>query len=249
MDIKGKLSLNGGKIRTDADGEIFARSLHTVKGSYNVNRGYDSPAQDWIVTSAIDSLGNATFESVFGQALEAAFQVTSGSAGFIVNREDHGTNTLDFSGITFRDDGGEVKGMWSSTSGDFLTQGNQTVLGVKNAVVSTKTAGRRKLYCDESTEIYFFDRRQGKLANGRATVTLDELYLQIVTIDDDHPMLVQITLTGDCNGVYISEKTAASFTVRELMNGTSNASFDWEVAAKRKGYEDNRLESFTIERE
>ncbi len=56
-------------------------------------------------------------------------------------------------------------------------------------------------------------------------------------------MRVQVTLTGDCNGVYVSEKTATGFTVRELRGGASNATFDWEVAAKRKGYEDVRLES------
>ena len=50
-------------------------------------------------------------------------------------------------------------------------------------------------------------------------------------------MRVQVTLTGDCNGVCVSEKTATGFTVAELRGGASNAIFDWEVAAKRKGYE------------
>jgi hypothetical protein len=36
--------------------------------------------------------------------------------------------------------------------------------------------------------------------------------------------------------------------VRELRGGTSNATFDWEVAAKRKGYEDVRLETVVTER-
>jgi len=52
---------------------------------------------------------------------------------------------------------------------------------------------------------------------------------------------VPVTLTSECNGMYAAEKTATSFTVRELRGGTSNATFDWEVAAKRKGYEDVRL--------
>jgi hypothetical protein len=56
--------------------------------------------------------------------------------------------------------------------------------------------------------------------------------------------MVQITLTGDCNGVFVTEKTGEGFTVRELMGGTSNATFDWEVAAKRRGYETVRMERF-----
>jgi hypothetical protein len=51
---------------------------------------------------------------------------------------------------------------------------------------------------------------------------------------------VQLALTGDCNGVCVAEKTATGFTVRELRGGTSNATFDWEVAAKRKDYEEVR---------
>ena len=37
-----------------------------------------------------------------------------------------------------------------------------------------------------------------------------------------------------------------SFTVKELMGGYSSATFDWEVAAKRKGCEDERLEPLTL---
>jgi hypothetical protein len=44
----------------------------------------------------------------------------------------------------------------------------------------------------------------------------------------------------------VAEKTATGFTVRELRGGASNATFDWEVAAKRKGYEDVRLEPAEI---
>ena len=57
-------------------------------------------------------------------------------------------------------------------------------------------------------------------------------------------MIVQITLTADCRGLFVSDQTAASFTVKELMGGTSNATFNWEVCAKRKGYESVRMEPF-----
>jgi hypothetical protein len=119
--------------------------------------------------------------------------------------------------------------------------GNVTVAGAKSAVVATASHGARTLYADESAEVYFFDRGGGQLVNGVATIALDPIWLETVTIDADHPMRVQVTLTGDCNGVYVVEKTATGFTVRELRGGASNATFDWEVAAKRKGYEEVRL--------
>jgi hypothetical protein len=135
----------------------------------------------------------------------------------------------------------------AQVNGNLNVAGNSTVAGTKTAVVSTASHGPRKLYADESAEVYFFDRGGGKLVNGVAVIALDPVWLETVTIDADHPMRVQVTLTGDCNGVYVAEKTIAGFTVRELRGGVSNATFDWEVAAKRKGYEDERLAPFTVE--
>jgi hypothetical protein len=118
--------------------------------------------------------------------------------------------------------------------------------GYKSATVQTQTHGWRNLYADESAEVYFFDRGRGQLTNGTCVINLDPMFLETVTINDSYPMLVQITLTADCKGVFVSEKTNSSFTVRELQGGTSNATFDWEVAAKRKGYEDTRMEKITF---
>jgi hypothetical protein len=118
--------------------------------------------------------------------------------------------------------------------------------GYKPATVETQSYGSRNLYADESAEIYFFDRGSSQLTNGTCVINLDPMFLETVTINDSYPMLVQITLTADCKGVFVSEKTNSSFTVWELQSGTSNATFDWEVAAKRKGYEDIRMEKITI---
>ena len=41
-------------------------------------------------------------------------------------------------------------------------------------------------------------------------------------------------MEGDCNGVYVTDKTATGFIVRELQNGTSNVSFSWHIVANRK---------------
>ena len=125
-------------------------------------------------------------------------------------------------------------------------QGDLGCSGYKSATVETQSYGQRNLYADESAEIYFFDRGSGQLSHGSCVINLDPMFLETVTIDTSYPMLVQITLTADCKGVFVPEKTDSSFTVMELQGGTSNATFDWEVAAKRKGYEDTRMEKITI---
>ena len=87
----------------------------------------------------------------------------------------------------------------------------------------------------------FFDRGTATLEGGTATIELDPIFLQTVTIDDDHPMIVFVSPTGDCRGLFVAQTTARSFVVKELCGGKSNATFSWEIAAKRKGYEGVRL--------
>ena len=43
-----------------------------------------------------------------------------------------------------------------------------------------------------------------------------------------------IQLEGDCNGVYVTQKSAEGFMVKELQNGNSNVSFSWHIVANRK---------------
>jgi hypothetical protein len=52
---------------------------------------------------------------------------------------------------------------------------------------------------------------------------------------------VFVTPNGDCKGLYVAQKSAASFVVRELGGGTSSIAFDYRIMAKRKGFEQARL--------
>ena len=132
---------------------------------------------------------------------------------------------------------------YAVAGGDLVIRGNLYCSGSK-AVVDTKTYGIRMVYVEESAESYHFDRGQTQLRDGSVTIHLDPVFRQTVCIDDAHPALIRLTATADCNGLYVSQQAPASFTVRELDGGTSNASFNWEVAAKRRGYADERLEPF-----
>ena len=128
---------------------------------------------------------------------------------------------------------------------DIYVDGDIDKLGTCSDVMQTQTYGYRKHYADESTEVYHFDRGQGQLQNGETIVALDPVFLETVTISDEYPALVQITLTADCQGVYVDEQTPTYFKVKELMGGKSDATFNWELAAKRRGYESVRLEDVT----
>jgi len=241
VKIEGELEINGGKIKMDNAGEIYANSFHTTKsGGYS---GLTTTAlQRAEITSGIESTGEATFTSVEAGEINSTSDITA-RFGFVINRSDSGKNTFGYSGISFVDADGGVKGYWFSSTGDFWTAGNYSANGTKNAIVSTESYGKRKLYSDESVDVRFFDRGESHLVNGKATIRFDSMFLETVTIDQNNPALVQVTLTSDCGGVFVAERTATHFIVKELMNGTSNASFMWEVSATRKGYESVRMEA------
>ncbi len=122
--------------------------------------------------------------------------------------------------------------------------GNMTVSGgTKNALIKTATHGYRLTYCDESTEVLFFDHGFGTLTNGSATIILDPIFLETITFDSDkNEPIVNATPLGDCNGLFISQITSTSFKVKECNHGTSsNVRFNWTFGAKRLGYEQTRL--------
>jgi len=112
--------------------------------------------------------------------------------------------------------------------------------GTKGALVDTEEFGERTLYAMESPEVWFEDFGTAQLVNGQATVTIEPLFLQ--TINTEVPYHVFVTPLGDCNSLYVTNKTATSFEVRELGNGTANIGFDYRIVAKRLGFEDLRLE-------
>lgn len=59
------------------------------------------------------------------------------------------------------------------------------------------------------------------------------LFARSVAIDAKHPLRVFIQLEGDCNGVFVTNKTATGFDVQELNHGTSNTNFSWHIVCNR----------------
>jgi hypothetical protein len=90
------------------------------------------------------------------------------------------------------------------------------------------------MFCAESPEILLTDYGVGKLTNGKCLVKLDRVFTNNILVDDKNPMKVFIQLEGECNGVYVSDKSAEGFTVVELHQGNSDTPFSWSVVANRK---------------
>jgi hypothetical protein len=119
-------------------------------------------------------------------------------------------------------------------------QGNLVATGTKSAAVNIDNGEYRSLYCLESPENWFEDFGKGQLENGVAKINIDPLYAQTVNTSTEY--YVFPIPEGDCNGLFVTNKTPISFEIKELQGGTSNIPVSYRIVAKRKGYENLRLE-------
>lgn len=89
------------------------------------------------------------------------------------------------------------------------------------------------MFAPESPEIFFQDFGSGKLIDGKAHIKIDPIFSNNIHVSKDHPLRVFIQLEGDCNGVYVTNKTDKGFDVIELQSGKSNTEFSWTITANR----------------
>ncbi len=110
------------------------------------------------------------------------------------------------------------------------------VLGTKERVVETQHYSQRSLYAYEMASPIFGDIGEGITdENGDCYVCLDDIFLETTAAGMEYQVFLQKEGPGD---VWVQQKLPAYFIVK----GTPDLKFAWEVKAKQKGYELNRLE-------
>ena len=62
-----------------------------------------------------------------------------------------------------------------------------------------------------------------QLSNGTTFIKFDHVQ------ENPENLIINLQLEGDCNGLYISQKTKEGFLVKELKGGKSNVKFSWSV--------------------
>ena len=108
------------------------------------------------------------------------------------------------------------------------------VQGTKNASVPT-THGYVNVSAYETAEYYFGDIGRGLVVDGQCTINIESLFKETVNTNIDY----EVFLTPYGRGlIYVDSMTAGSFTVKG-----DNIPFGYEIKAKRKGFEDTRLET------
>ena len=125
-----------------------------------------------------------------------------------------------------------------NTGGDLACTGQ-----VKTLVTTGGGARKVETYAMQSPENWMEDFGSGELQRGVAVVQIDPAFADTITADASYHVF--LTPNGDSEALYVINKTATSFEVRESKGGTSSLSFDYRIVGKRRGYEAQRLTDVT----
>jgi hypothetical protein len=143
---------------------------------------------------------------------------------------------------------GGLNGVYGASSNyGAYAQGNLGASGTKSAVVALPDNRVVELYAVESPENWFEDFGSGELRNGVGEVALEPTFALAVNTGMGYHVF--LTPNGDCEGLYVAQKTATGFQVRELQGGKSNIAFDYRIVAKRRGYESLRMDQLEADAE
>lgn len=121
--------------------------------------------------------------------------------------------------------------------------GDLDVDGTKNCLQSTDNYGKRRISAYETAEYYFGDLGFGTIKNGECIVCIDDVFSECINTDINYQVdIFEYTCRGSITDV---ERHLNYFIVK---GNTNDIEFGWELKAKRKGYENNRLDQ-RIEKE
>ncbi len=101
--------------------------------------------------------------------------------------------------------------------------------------------GPKLVYCQESPENWFEDFGTHTIDGSVTRVDIATDFGHTVTVSDEHPLKVFITPRANFGDWWI-QSDEKGFELH-APNAPIGAQFDYRIVAKRKGYEDIRLES------
>ncbi|AGO00212.1 prophage protein (plasmid) [Limosilactobacillus reuteri I5007] len=134
------------------------------------------------------------------------------------------------------ENGNQVNVQFAGDGSGFNVHGNFNVYGAKNSAVKT-SQGDVAVSAYETAEYYFGDIGEGQTGDsGIAFVGIEKLFSE--TVNTSIPYQVFITAYGPGN-VWVEQRKQDRFMIK---SSQPNIKFGWEIKAKRRGYENTRLQ-------
>lgn len=172
------------------------------------------------------------------------YTILTRGKGFTVHLNDGNNNSTFFiqkeDKVGFYVGGGEngnqVNVQFAGDGSGFNVHGNFNVYGAKNSAVKT-SQGDVAVSAYETAEYYFGDIGEGQTdSNGVAYIGIEKLFNE--TVNTNIPYQVFITAYGSGN-IWVDQREHDRFVVK---SDRPNVKFGWEIKAKRRGYENTRLQ-------
>lgn len=114
-----------------------------------------------------------------------------------------------------------------------VVESDFSVLGSKNAVVKTSD-GFVNVSAYETAEYYFGDIGEGQVIDGECEIFIDKLFKEIVNTTNHYHVFITPYEKGN---IYVDYRDKDKFIVKG-----DDIKFGYEIKAKRKGYENYRLQ-------
>lgn len=226
---KGYITSANGRIRFDLDRNYF-QSLDISNNGFMAENGEFVWYQNFMANNK-NEIGRIMYDVL---AEGDAGMIVQGNTGVEMStKSGKAAVALGMGGLSSKADGIKI-------TGDPYIFGDLDVLGKKNAVHVTND-GLRETPAYETTESYLGDIGEAKTdTNGIANVEIDTIFQQI--INTDYPYQVFITPYSKAL-FWVANREKNTFIV---CSSAPNAKFAWEIKAKRRGYETDRLEKTDI---
>ncbi|HXW76005.1 MAG TPA: hypothetical protein VEJ20_01195 [Candidatus Eremiobacteraceae bacterium] len=232
--------------------------IEAYSGGNDIFEGFN-PSD--VAALTVDKSGNVVDNSEESQGTVQGGSNDNSAYGAILNGEDYGalgSNQASddchcgIGDAVYADGyGGDLFVGNNSDSNDVFTvdnSGNVDISGVIKTAGSCSSGCVSKpsepgvhivKYAPTVSEPMTEDFGEGQMTNGSGYVRLDATFAK--TIDQSTNYMVFITPEGNSNGVYVTQKSASGFAVRENNGGHSTLAFSWRIVAKPYGSTDARL--------
>jgi phage minor structural protein len=214
------ITINDGKFRIRHDGEtVFNVSK---RGYARAVRGFEVSGNDEDTYCLIDSTG---LEISNKNGYTGRFEAHSSKTGLYI------PDDLIASDLEVED--------FCKVRGNLRVNEDLTVFGEKNCIQVTRNYGDRRISAYETAEYYFGDIGEGIISNGECIVYIDDIFSECINTNISYQVFTQV-YNGSITKICRQENYF-------IVYGTDKTVFAWELKAKRKGYENNRLDESVID--
>ena len=241
--VAGLYPINGYASGQGNTGIYGRHETNATGANFNAGGAFDGNATGYSTQPGwnVGVVGSGSEAGIYGTSTTGA---GNRQGGFFQNQDGTGTVQASASVAGFTTTGNDYYGGYfdgNQSWGDYAYVGiriggtNYKINGggSVSTTVRDQEGKNRILFAPEAPEILFQDYGVGKLVNGEAYISIDPVLAHNIHVDSEHPLKVFIQLEGDCNGVYVTEKSKNGFKVKELQNGNANVSFSWQIVATR----------------